>query len=170
MKKLLAVVMLFAMLGSILAGCTSVTSTPEPTAVPTKATYNLKLWGSQDDQAMLQTMVASFKAANADANYNIELAVVGEDVAKQRVLDDVAAAADVFSFSNDQIMDFVNAGALYEVTRNKAAITAANMAGSIDAATVNDKLYAYPSTADNGYFLYYDKSVFTADEANCKMK
>lgn len=32
------------------------------------------------------------------------------------------------------------------------------------AATLNDKLYAYPMTADNGYFLYYDASVLTAED------
>lgn len=31
------------------------------------------------------------------------------------------------------------------------------MEGAIDAATVDDTLYAYPMTADNGYFLYYNK-------------
>ncbi|MHB8962738.1 MAG: extracellular solute-binding protein [Saccharofermentanales bacterium] len=164
MKKLLVVVMLFAMLGSVLAGCTSVTSTPEPTAVPTKADVTLKVWGSQEDQVMLQGMIDSFKAANTDANYTITLGVVSEADAKAKVLEDPAAAADVFQFANDQIGDLVTAGALYEVTRNKADIIAANMPGSIEASTIGGKLYAYPSTADNGYFLYYDKSVFTEDD------
>ncbi|MHB1453745.1 MAG: extracellular solute-binding protein [Saccharofermentanales bacterium] len=164
MKKLLVVVMLFAMLGSILAGCTSVTSTPEPTAVPTKANVTLKVWGSQEDQVMLQGMIDSFKAANMDANYTITLGVVSEADAKAKVLEDPAAAADVFQFANDQIGDLVTAGALYEVTRNKAEIIAANMPGSIEASTIGGKLYAYPSTADNGYFLYYDKSVFTEED------
>lgn len=38
------------------------------------------------------------------------------------------------------------------------------MEGSIEAATIDGKLYAYPETADNGYFMYYDKSVFSADD------
>jgi arabinogalactan oligomer/maltooligosaccharide transport system substrate-binding protein len=156
--------MLFAMLGSVLAGCTSVTSTPEPTAVPTKANVTLKVWGSQEDQVMLQGMIDSFKAANTDANYTITLGVVSEADAKAKVLEDPAAAADVFQFANDQIGDLVTAGALYEVTRNKADIIAANMPGSIEASTIGGKLYAYPSTADNGYFMYYDKSVFTEDD------
>lgn len=29
---------------------------------------------------------------------------------------------------------------------------------------MNDKLYAYPMTADNGYFLYYDASVLSAED------
>ena len=39
-----------------------------------------------------------------------------------------------------------------------------NVEGSVDAATVDGKLYAYPMTADNGYFMYYDSSVFSEDD------
>ncbi len=153
MKKTLIVLLILAMLAAFAGGC------EKP-----KETVNLKVWGSQEDQAMLQTMIDAFKVENTDAIYNITLGVVGEPDARARFLEDPAAAADVFSFANDQILDLVNAGALYEVTRNKDAITSANMASSIEAATVNGKLYAYPMTADNGYFLYYDKSVFTEED------
>ena len=34
------------------------------------------------------------------------------------------------------------------------------MEGSVEAASINDKLYAYPLTADNGYFMYYNKAYF----------
>lgn len=163
MKKLIMFVLVLAMLTAMLAGCAP-TGTTAPTTTGTKETVNLKLWGSQEDQAMLQQMIDSFKAEYTDKIYNITLGVVSEADAKTKVLEDPAAAADVFQFANDQITDLVNAGALYEVTRNKDAIIAANMAGSIEAATIDGKLYAYPSTADNGYFMYYDKSVFTEED------
>lgn len=127
-------------------------------------TVTLKVWGSQEDQAMLQEMIDAFKAANADKTFDISLGVVGEPDARARYLEDPSAAADVFAFANDQLYDLVGAGALYEVTLNKDAIIAANGAGSIEAASVGDALYGYPMTADNGYFLYYDKSV-VSDEA-----
>ncbi|HBP37274.1 MAG TPA: maltose ABC transporter substrate-binding protein [Clostridiales bacterium] len=157
MKKILVFIMVFALTALMLAGCAGAATT-------VKEDITLKVWGSQEDQAMLQTMIDSFKAANTDANYTITLTVVSEADAKAKVLEDPAAAADVFQFANDQITDLVKAGALYEVTRNKEAIIAANVAGSIEAATINGKLYAYPSTADNGYFLYYDKSVLSEED------
>ncbi|MBP7401696.1 MAG: extracellular solute-binding protein [Clostridia bacterium] len=153
MKRTLILLLIIVLLGTLAGGCEKA-----------KETVDLKVWGSQEDQAMLQTMIDAFKTANDDAIYNITLGVVGEPDAKARFLEDPAAAADVFSFANDQILDLVNAGALYEVTRNKNAIISANMAGSIESATVNGKLYAYPMTSDNGYFLYYDKSVFTEED------
>ena len=124
----------------------------------------LKVWGAQEDQEMLTGMIEEFKAANPGTNWTIELGVVGEPDARTKYLEDPEAAADVFAFPNDQVMDLVNAGALYEVTINKDAIIAANIQSAVDSATVDGKLYGYPMTADNGYFMYYDKSVFTEDD------
>ena len=134
------------------------------TAVAVAETVTLKVWGSQEDQAMLQEMVEAFKAANPDKTYDITFGVVGEPDAKTRYLEDPAAAADVFAFPNDQLYDLLAADALYEVTRNKDAIVAANSAGAIEAASAHGQLYAYPMTADNGYFLYYDKSVISEEQ------
>ena len=126
---------------------------------------SLKVWGSQDDQALLAEMIDAFKAANSDKTFNIELGVVGENDAVTRYLEDPAAAADVFAFAHDQLKVFVNAGSLYEVAGKwKDAVIADNGAGSVDAASRDGKLYAFPMTADNGYFMYYDKSVFSESD------
>lgn len=151
MKKLLSLVLAVAMLI-----CMSAPAMAD--------TVTLKVWGSQEDQALLGELIEGFKAENADVEWDITLGVVGEPDAKARYLEDPAAAADVFAFANDQLIDLVNADALYEVTRNKDAIVAANTAGSVESATLDDVLYGYPMTADNGYFLYYDKSVFTEED------
>jgi arabinogalactan oligomer/maltooligosaccharide transport system substrate-binding protein len=135
------------------------------TALPALAgTVSLKLWGSQENQVLLTELIAAFKAANPDTDWNITLGVVGEADAQARYSEDPAAAADVFAFPNDQLRTLVASDSLYEVSRNLAAITAANTAGSIESATLDDILYGYPMTADNGYFLYYDKSVFSEED------
>ena len=151
MKKLFSLVLALCMLLSL-----SVSAMAE--------TVTLKVWGAQADQALLGELIEDFKAANPDTTWNITLGVVGEPDAKTRYLEDPVAAADVFAFANDQLIDLVNADALYEVTRNKAAIVDANSKGSVESATLNDVLYGYPMTADNGYFLYYDKSVLTEED------
>jgi arabinogalactan oligomer / maltooligosaccharide transport system substrate-binding protein len=172
-KKAMSLILSTLLAASVLAGCSGGTKTPgasetKPTEGTTKPAekqkVTLKLWGSQEDQAMLGTMIDSFKKAHPDKEYTITLGVVSEADAKTKYLEDPAAAADVFAFANDQLYDLVNAGGLYEVTRNKDAIIAANNPGSVEAATANGKLYAYPMTADNGYFMYYDKSVISAED------
>ncbi len=142
-----------------------------------KADVALTMWGAEEDQAMLQGMIDTFKAEYADyANFDIQLGVQSESTAKDTVLADVEAAADVYAFASDQIVDLVNAGALLDLDSMDAAlqsyagkgiadVKAANNSGSVDAATWNDKFYAFPMSADNGYFLYYDSSVITPEQA-----
>ncbi len=126
-----------------------------------KEAVSLKVWGAQDDQTMLREMCDAFAAANTDKQYTFSFGVVGEGEAKTMILDDPEAAADVFHFSNDQIADLVSAGVLSQIGGSyKEKVTAENGEGSVEAATVNGKLYAFPATADNGYFLYYNKAVF----------
>ncbi len=126
-----------------------------------KTSVSLKVWGAQDDQQMLRQMCESFAAANTDKTYTFSYGVVGEGEAKTMILDDPDAAADVFHFSNDQLADLVAAGALAQIGGTyKADVIAQNGEGSVEAAVMDGKLYAFPATADNGYFLYYNKEVF----------
>lgn len=188
-KKIIALFMTSALLISGLAGCSSKDaqtdvpvqeetsgetveegtdeeSTGEQAAENSGITLGdatLKLWGSSEDQEMLQTMVDNFKALHPEANLDISLGTVSESDAKTEVLKDPAVAADVYAMASDQIAELVAAGALYRVTLNKDAIVAANSEASIQACTVDGEMYAYPSSADT-YFLYYDKSKFTEEE------
>jgi len=156
----IAALLMAAMLICALAGCGDKGDNGDSGA----ASKTIKVWASQDDQALTRSLADRFIEANPQYKVTIELGVVGEPDAWARYSEDPAAAADVFFFPNDQLRDFVGAGGLYEVTRNKANITSRNMQSSVDAATLDGKLWAYPVSADNGYFLYYDKSVFTEED------
>ena len=124
----------------------------------------LKVWGSQVEQDNLVELCEAFAAEHPENNWTFEYGVVGAADAQARYLEDPAAAADVFVYPDDQMISLVEADALYEVTRNADAIVAANTPGSIDASSYNGTLYGYPMTADNGYYLYYDKSVLTEED------
>lgn len=163
MKKILVLLLVSLM---VLSGCTKKEDTATTATTETTDTVSLKVWASQDDQEMTQKMVDAFIAANPDKKWDITLSVVGEPDAKTKYLEDPSAAADVFAFANDQLIDLVKVGALYKVTRNAEDIQARNSAGSVSAATRDGQLYAYPMTADNGYFMYYDSSVFTAEDVS----
>lgn len=126
----------------------------------TSGTVELTVWASEEDQDFTQSVINDFTAQYPEVNFKITLGAESESTAKDTVLADVEAAADVFAFAHDQINDLVNAGALQEVVSYYTYdVATENVAGSVDAATVNGKLYAYPMTADNGYFMFYDKSV-----------
>ena len=86
MKKTL-VVLLLALLatGVLFAACEA----QRPAEV-----VKLKVWASQEEQALLKEMVEAFKAANPGKTYEIEYGVVSEADAKSRYLEDPEAAAD----------------------------------------------------------------------------
>lgn len=124
----------------------------------------LKLWGSQDDQAYLQEAISMFKEDYpVAAGWNIETAIIGSADAKDEVLKDPAAAADVFEFASDQLAALVDAGTLYKITTDRTTVEENNIENAVAAACSGTDLYGYPSTS-NSYFMYYDKSMYTEEE------
>lgn len=131
----------------------------------TTGTVTLKVWASEEDQDLTTKLLDDFKAAYPDVTFDITLGAESESTAKDTVLTDVEAAADVYAFADDQINDLVNAGALQEVVANYTFdVVNENVTGAVEAAAVDGKVYAYPMTADNGYFMFYDSSVFSESD------
>ncbi len=133
----------------------------------TEGTVELTVWAAEEDQQMVTDWCNAFAAQYPEVTFSFTVGVSSESTTKDTVLTDVEAAADVFSFAGDQISALVNAGALQEVTMNKDTVVEAlggADAGAVTAATVDGKLYAYPATADNGYFMFYNKEYFSADD------
>ena len=123
----------------------------------------IKVWVADNVVDFTNQQIDAFKEANPDfADFEYTVEPVGEGDAAGNMITDVEAGADIFVFAQDQIARLVTAGALEEVAPdNQEAVINDNDAGAVGAATVGDILYAYPLTSDNGYFLYYDKSVVT---------
>ena len=194
-KKLLASLLTLSMVAAMLTGCggaakeeapaatTEKTETAEETKTAEKAeetqsadpvanliaattdTVTLTVWASEEDQALTTELLEKFKAQYPDVTFDIKLGSESESTAKDTILTDVEAAADVFAFADDQINELVAAGALQAVSATYTYdVAGENVAGAVEAATVNGTLYAYPMTADNGYFMFYDSSVFTEDD------
>ena len=150
------------------AADSSAASSDDPVAnliAATTDTVKLTVWASEEDQTLTTQLLEDFKAAYPDVTFDITLGSESESTAKDTILTDVEAAADVFAFADDQINELVQAGALQPVAATYTYdVAGANAAGAVEAATVNGTLYAYPMTADNGYFMFYDASVFSEDD------
>ena len=135
------------------------------TGAEKKDAIELLVWGAQDDQFMLGEMAEAYEAANPDKTYNFKFGVVGEPDVISKLSTDISTAADVFSFPSDQLRDMVNQGMLYEVPAAMgASLAEENTAASMTAVTFDDKVYGFPSTADNTYFLFYDDRVFSEED------
>lgn len=149
--------------GVMLAGCSG---DPDPNPDPNqKENVSLVLWGPSQQQTMAEEMIEAFKAKYTDKNYSITYNVVSEADAAGTITTDVSAGADVYAFANDQLLVLQRAGALAQVGGSYLNdIRANNSASSVEAATFDGKVYAYPYSDDNGYFLYYDKSKVDSPE------
>ena len=184
-KKLVAGLMSATMAMTLLAGCGSTAEAPAadapaaeeaaPAAEETPAaeeaaeeitdygTGDIKVWVAENTVEFTQNKIKEWQDANPQfAGYTVTVEPVGEGDAAGNMITDVEAGADIYAFAQDQIARLVTAGALEEVApENQDAVKSQNDEGSVKAATVGGVLYAYPLTSDNGYFLYYDKSVVT---------
>lgn len=126
---------------------------------------SLRLWGSGDDEALTKELTDAFiEKYKNEANITITFENVLEGECKDIMLGDISNAPDVFTFPDDQIMALIAAGVL-EPINNEDTVKSANQTASVEAATIDGKMYAYPMTADNGYFLYYNKKYITDKDA-----
>lgn len=138
-------------------------------------TVKLTLWGAEEDQDYLKEVVSKFESAYSDQKFDIQIGVESESTAKDTVLTDIEAAADVYSFASDQLADLVRAGALAALDDVSEVLTraektlddvkSANAPDSIEAASQNGKMYGFPTGGANTYFLYYDSSVISEEDA-----
>ncbi len=142
---------------------------PSTDANPLAGTYDITMWVSEMDGVaeMTQEMIDAFEAANPGIVINASIEGVTEADAGSKVVADVASAPDIFCFAQDQLARLVQAAALAAPGKSATeTIIASNDAGSVAAASVAGTLYAYPMTSDNGYYLYYDTSIISEEDAD----
>ena len=167
MSKILALVLAALMLVACFAACTP--KTPEQNnGEDLSGTYNITMWVSEKEGVadQFKAQIDAFEAANPGIIINAEIEGVTEADAGSKVIADVATAPDIYCFAQDQLARLVQASALLAPGKNAAAtITANNDKGSVGAASVGGTIYAYPMTSDNGYYMYYDTSIISAEEA-----
>lgn len=161
-KSILFSVFLLALL---LLGCQKNSPVPlEKEQTPDTDMVNLTVWGAEEDEELLCQMIDRFQEKySGQANFNITYMPQSESHCMDALMADLENGADVFAFADDQLNTLVAAGAL-EPVENAETVRKENLPESVLAASVNDTLYALPLTADNGYFLYYNKQYFSEED------
>lgn len=184
MTKILSLVLALIMVAACFTACPQpdpndgTTTNPGGETNPLAGTYNIKVWVSELDAVvgedangeeirksvveLTKEQIQRFMDANPGVIINAEVSGVPEGDAASQVITDVATAPDIYCFAQDQLARLVQASALAAPSKVVAdLLKTANDANSISAASVAGTLYAYPMTSDNGYYLYYDKSIVT---------
>lgn len=176
-RKMYAVWLVSALLAGSLTGCGESGQTENEAAEePQEETQgsqeeavdsgdvNLRIWAGEEDKDLIAVIAENFIAEHAsEANITIEWEPMVEGECRANLLGDVLNAPDVYTTTDGDIRSIVAGGAASEVL-NPDEIRANNLEASVDSVTVNDRIYGYPITADNGYFLYYNKSYFSESD------
>ena len=129
-------------------------------------TYDITVWCADAIVDLTRKQIGDFNKNNADGiTFNATVEAVGEGEAATQMITDVEAGGDIFCFAQDQFARLVQAGALSKLgVQAGETVRANNDAGVVAAATMGEDLFAYPLTSDNGYFMYYDKSVIPEED------
>ena len=168
MKKIIALLLVLVMALSLVAcGGTEESNAPAASA-ELAGTYDITMWVSEKEGVaeLTKTQIDAFMQANPGIVINATIEGVTEADAGSKVIADVASAPDIYCFAQDQLARLVQAAALAPLGQGaQETVKAANDAGSVAAGTVAGTMYAYPMTSDNGYYMYYDKSIISDEDA-----
>ncbi|MBR0040797.1 MAG: extracellular solute-binding protein [Oscillospiraceae bacterium] len=131
---------------------------------PLAGTYDITVWCPDAEVELRKAMIDEFNKTNEDGIvFNATVQNVGEGDAATQMITDVEAGADLYNFASDQFARLVQANALAKLgTKAAEVVKEGNSAAAVDAVTIGGEMYAYPLT-DNGFFMYYDKSVISED-------
>ena len=175
MKKVLAIVLALVMVFGLAAcgngGGGNTTPTPSnnntantntnTSTKPLEGTYKIRVWSAEAAMELTKKQIEAFNDSNDQGiKFEVTIDPMSEADAGTQMTADIEAGPDIYFFAQDQFARLVQAGALAKLgDAATAKIKAANDEASLAASTLDNVLYAYPVTSDNGYFLYYDKSV-----------
>ena len=177
MKKLIALLLACVMVLGLVAcgGNTPETNapeagnnTPETTAPAAPQKITLKVWGPNEDQASAESFLpvacAKFNEAHPEWDIEFVFEVCAEGDAGTMVTKDPSAAGDVYMFANDQLGTLMQANAIARL--GGAAldqVKADNSETMVASVTSGEGVYGVPFTG-NTWFMYYDSSVYTAED------
>lgn len=163
MRKRLCILFLTVLCAASFTGCKG--SEKKDSGGAETERVELTVWGAEEDTELMSRIIESFRASYQDqAELQITFQAQGESACKDALLGGLEEGADVFTFADDQLNALAAAGAVDPI-ENADEIRSSNLTSAVEAASVGNTLYAYPLTADNGYFLYYNKQFISEEQA-----
>lgn len=148
-----------ALLG--LAGCGGDSTTP------TEEAPEIMIWAPSEEQQVIKAVVDEYNAT-ATSKIKYQFTAVSEADGGTTLQSDpnVKNAPALVAAADDHMFGLVSKNIIAEIPAKWAdPIKQNNTEVSVTGATVNGKVYGFPISSDNGYFLYYDKRSVTEEQA-----
>lgn len=131
----------------------------------------IKVWATAAEEQVINAVVKEFNDKQTDEKqkFNVEFAAVAESDAGTTLAKDpqVPGAPALFLCADDHIASLTEKDIVAEIKGSrKENVIANNTEVAVSGATsIDGKLYGYPVTSDNGYFLWYNKAITGIDKA-----
>lgn len=130
---------------------------------------NLKVWAPPEAVETFKEQCDRFAANFSDRKLKIEVTAQGEDAAATQLINDPDTAADVFGFVSDQASKLFPKYTAQLRANFIEPMKEVHLEGAMDVVQYQEEgkdstYYAYPETGDNGYVLYYNKSMITEEQ------
>ncbi len=124
----------------------------------------ITIWATAAEEAVVKAVVDDYNAKQTDNSkkFDYEFVPVAEGDAGTTLAKDptVDGAPALFLCADDHISNLQSLNIVSEVVgTRKDKIVSELTEVSVMGATLNDKLYGFPVTSDNGYFLWYNKGI-----------
>ena len=177
MKRIIAVLLAVLMLASVLVACNKqnggTSGGAQGDIFQGEDNVTLEVWAPEAAVQLTQSLCDEFIKEHSDKKISITVKPQEEGNVAAQILNDPSVAGDVFSFVCDQMNKLDKAKVLDPVPSSKdnlgfdyeSEIKERDSEASIEAGTLKGELLAYPETGENGYYLVYDKSVVSDEDA-----
>ena len=169
-KKVLASLLCASMVATMVAGCgSSDDKKGTESAKSDSGKTTITVMGPSEDLddaqgAWLKAECEAFNEAHPNWDLTFEYVTCSESDAKDTVLKDPAAAADVYLFANDQLEALVKGNGIAKLGGSTAEyVKTSNSEAMAATVTYDGDIYGVPYTS-NTWFMYYDNRVFTPDD------
>lgn len=157
--KLMACVLATVSLGSL------VSCGDEVEAVET---VEINVWATAAEEAVITKVVNEWNAEHEAVNqFKIKFTAVAEGDCGTTLSKDptVEGAPALFLCADDHIADLTSKNIIAEIKgERREKIEKNNTEVSVLGVTQKDAVWGYPVTSDNGYFLWYNKALVSADK------
>lgn len=156
----------------MLSGCAADTNRQDTSSSETieqenpsgKEDIKLSIWAGAEDENYITAVTQNFiKEHESEANITIEYSPMVEGECRSNLLGNVLKGADVYTTTDGDLQSIAAGGAASPVA-NPDEISSRNTKASVESVTIYSTIYGYPITADNGYFLYYNKNYLTSND------
>ena len=130
-------------------------------------TEPITVWATASEEMVIEEIIKDWNANHEiDKQFKIDFRTVAEGDCGMILSKDPSAngAPALFLCADDHLSKLVDNNCVSEITgESRSVIENNNIQLAVSSVTQNDKVWGYPVTCDNGYFMWYDKSQVDAD-------